>query len=645
MKRIRSIRNRALAAILATAAGAAPATAQQAPAGRDTLDIVHVPPIVVTATRTETPAERVASDVTVITREEIERRRYATALDALRDAPGLAVAQAGAFGGVASVFLRGAPSEHTLVLVDGVEVNDPAAPAGAYDFAHLAIENVERIEILKGPQSPLYGSAAMGGVVHVFTRTPGGSPRGSLTVEGGAFETWRLAASTAGGAGSVRYAATVAHRSTDGISASAERLGNPEDDGDRSTTLSGTFGWSASESVDLTLAIRGRRSETDLDQEGPAGDDPNFDTGEDEASARVEAEYAAGRWEHRLALDFARHDRETLDRPDPARPQTRLSSEFEGRRWTAEWMAEALVGPGVLATGLEWDEERAETALVGSGPFGDFESGLPEATARTAGGFLQHQASFDDRLFVTAGGRVDHHDEFGAVATWRVAPAFLVRSTGTRIRATAGTGFKAPTLFQLFAPQFGNPDLEAEESLGWDAGVEQDLAAGRVRLSTTVFGTEFEDLVAFDVEGFRNVRSASARGLETVLSAWPTDRVRVTASYTFTDTEDEEEDEPLLRRPRHAADLHVATRLVGGGDASLGARWIGERDDLDFSTFPAERVALDSYLLVRATASWPVSSALRVFGRVENLLDETYEEVLHFGTPGRSAYLGLKADL
>lgn len=644
---MRSVRSALrIAAAAAIVAALPPASGFAQDAGRDTLEVVHVPPIVVTATRTETPSREVASDVAVVTREEIERRRYVDAVDALRPVPGLAVARSGAFGGLASVFLRGAPAEHTLVLVDGVVVNDPAAPAGAYDFAHLGIEDVERIEVLKGPQSPLYGSAAMGGVIQVFTRPPAGSPRASMTVEGGAFGSWRASASAAGSAGRLRYVATAAHRATDGISAASERFGNDERDGDRRTALSGTVHWTPTDALDVRVVVRGRRSETDLDQDGRDGDDPNFETDQEEATARLEAALRAGdRWRHTFAVDLARHDRETVDRPDPARPSTRSESDFEGRRWSAEWLARAEVGTGVLASGLEWEEARAETAFAGAGPFGSFEGGLPEATARTVGGFVQHQASFADRLFVTAGGRVDHHDQFGAAATWRLAPALVVTSTGTRLRATVGTGFKAPTLAQLFDPQFGNPELDPERSFGWDAGVEQDLADGRVRLGATVFGTEFEDLVGFDVEGFRNVRAAATTGVEATLSAWPVARVGVTASYTFTDTEDEDAGEPLLRRPRHAAGLDLLGLFPGGGDASIGARWTGARDDLDFSTFPAERVALDAYLLVRASASWPVTDEVRVFGRVENLLDETYEEVLGFGTPGRAVYLGVSAGL
>ncbi len=622
----------------------APAAAQEA--DRDTLEIVHVPPIVVTATRAETPSREVASDVSVVTGEEIERRRYGQAIDAVRHLPGVTVAQGGAFGGVASIFLRGSPSEHTLVLIDGMEVNDPASPSGAYDFAHMGIEDVERIEVLKGPQSPLYGSAAMGGVVQVFTRSPSATPRGSVTFEGGAFGTWRGAASATGTAGPLRYAATASHRATDGISAAAGRFGNEERDGDRTTSLSGTIDWSTAGVLDLSLGIRGVRSATDLDQDGREGDDPNFETDQEEASARLRARLPAGeRWEHSLVFDVARHDRETIDLPDPVRPETRFESDFQGRRWSAEWIARGAVGPGSLTGGLEWEEQRAETGFSGAGPFGEFEGALPEATARTAGAFLQHQAGFGDRLFVTAGGRVDDHTEFGTALTWRLAPTLLMPATGTRLRATVGTGFKAPSLSQLFDPQFGNADLDPEQSFGWDAGVEQDLVDGRVRLGATLFGTGFEDLVAFDEGGFRNVRSARTGGIEATFSAWPTDRVRMTASYTFTDAEDEDVDEPLLRRPRHAAHLDVSARLTGGGDATLGARWVGERDDLDFSAFPAERVALDEYLLVRAAASWPVGSSLRVFGRVENLLDETYEEVLNFGTPGRAAYVGVKAEL
>lgn len=643
MNPTRSLRAAALS-VAVLSLSAVPASAQRAAAEADTLDLVHVPPIVVTATRGETPGDRVASDVEVIDEAAIERHRWPTALDALREASGVAVAQSGGFGGVASVFLRGAPAEHVLVLVDGVAVNDPASPTGAFDFGNVAIADVERIEVLKGPQSPLYGSAAMGGVIQLFTRRGAGPARGALTLEGGSFGTWRGAATAAGGRDGVSWSATASRRSTDGISAAAARLGNDEEDANRSTTLSGTLGWAASDALELRLFVRGRRSDTALDQDGPRGDDPNFETSEDAGSARLEARLDGGAWRHTLGVDLARIDRETVDRPDAARPETASTSDYQGRRWTAEWVVRGAVGPGTLTAGAEWEEERAETAFAGSGPFGDFEGGLPAATARTVGAFLQHEAGLGERLLVTAGGRVDHHDAFGSAATWRLAGVVPLADGRARLKGTLGTGFKAPTLSQLFDPQFGNEDLDAERSLGWDAGVEADLADGRARLSATAFGTRFEDLVAFDAGGYANVAEARTGGVELEASARPSDRLRVDGSYTWTEARDEDADEALLRRPRHAADLDVTVLVAGGADATLGARWVGKRADLDFSTFPAERVDLDGYLRLRAAASWPAKDALRVFARVENLLDETYEEVLNYGTPGRAAYLGVRAD-
>lgn len=635
--------NRTLrAAAVAVALLSLPTSARAQDAERDTLALVHVPPIVVTATRSEAPVERVASDIEAIDRPAIERSRHATTIDLLRHVPGAAVAQSGPFGGVASVFLRGAPSEHTLVLIDGVEVNDPASPAGAFDFGNLAIDDVERIEVLKGPQSPLYGSAAMGGVVQIFTRPGGGPTGGSITLEGGAFGSWRAAGTAAGSSGPASWAFTASHRATDGISAAAARLGADEEDANRSTTLSGTLGWVASERVDLRLRVRGRSSAVDLDQDG--ADDPNFDTEEDAATARLEAGVRTGEWGHTIAFDVARFDRETVDRPDAARPETASAIDFEGQRWTAEWIARGEVGPGTLTGGAEWERERAETAFSGTGPFGDFEGGLPEETARTAGAFLQHRASFGERLHLTVGGRIDHHDAFGAAGTWRVAGVVPLAAGRTRLKGTLGTGFKAPTLSQLFDPQFGNAELEAERSLGWDGGVEADLAGGRLRLEATAFGTTFDDMVAFETDGFRNVAEASTSGVELEASVLASDRVRVRGSYVYTDARDEEADEALLRRPRHEVGADLEAVFANGADATLGARRVGEREDLDFSTFPAERVELDPYTLLRVGASWPLGDALRVFGRVENLLDEDYEEVLNFGTPGRAAYVGVKLD-
>lgn len=616
----------------------------------DTLPWFHMPPLVVTATRGEAAAEEVGSAISVTGRAAIERREHRTALDVLREMPGVLVAQAGGPGAVGSIFLRGAGAHQTLVLIDGVEANDPSSPTGAYDFAGLAASDVERIEVLRGPQSTLYGSAAMGGVIHVITRRGGGPARAAFEAEGGSRSARRWAARAAGSAAGWSGYAGLERRRAEGASATAPRFGGRERDGTRSTAFAGRLerGGGAS---GVGLVVRFRQDETDLDQGGFAGgDDPNYVGDAEELTARVEgrASWFDGRWQPSLALTLAHHDRSTRDLPDGARPLDRSEGHFEGRRWRLEWLHRLDLAGGRTTVGAETEVERARSSFESEGEFGPFASELPEASARTTGVFVQHEGERAGRLAWAVGGRVDDHEGFGTAVTWRVAPSWRL-TPSIRLRGSWGTGFQAPTLFQLFDPQFGHAALDPEESRGWDAGVELDLLGGRGRLSATAFGTRFQEAIVFSFpDGYRNQGAASARGIEAAASVRPVEAVTVSGSWTWTRTADEsggpEDGLDLIRRPRHAGQVTLAWD-PGRLGLAITARHVGKREDVDFSLFPAGRVDLDAYTVVRIAASWRAGERLRVFGRAENLFDESFEEVLGFGSSRRAFHLGAGFDL
>ena len=611
---------------------------------RDTVETVLVPPIVVSVSRVETDASSVASAVTVVTREQIESRQLGTVLEALQSVPGVSLVRTGGPGGSTSVFLRGASSAHALVLVDGIEVNDPSAPTGGYDLATLGTDGIERIEVLRGPQSTIHGSSAMGGVVNVITRRGEGRPRMEVRAEGGAHETANGSLAVLGAGGGWSWAATASRRTTDGISAAPEDLGNEEPDGSRTTALELRV---EREAGPFRLALVGHvdDTDTDLDAAGPTGDDPNRRLTDRETAWKAEAlsGRAEDRWRSAISISYASHDRASLDDPDPARADSERGA-FDGSAWKLAWVNDVEVSQTVrLVGGAETERERAATTFRSDGPFGPFESELTERTARTSGVFGELRVEPGGGLSIAAGARLDDHDRFGAVTTARLAPAVSIAATGSRLRATWGSGFRAPSLFQLFDPQFGAPDLEAERSRGWDAGIDQTLANGRARISATWFSTRFDDLIAFALEGYRNEEEASTRGLEVDATALLAREVRLDAAYTWTRAEAESGPEaglPLIRRPRHQGSLDAVWSPARGPEIALGTRWVGEREDLDFAAFPAERVRLDAYAVWRLAVAWDALESLRLFGRIENIFDTDYEEVLDFGTIGRSAYIG-----
>jgi vitamin B12 transporter len=618
------------------------ARAQEQEAAEDTLGLFHAPRIVVTADRVETPVSQVGVTTTVITRAEIERAQYRTVADALRHAPGVEIVQTGGFGGITSAFLRGSGPEHAVVLLDGIELNDPSAPAGAYDLAGLLTDDVERIEIVRGPQSTLHGSHAMGGVIQVLTRVGSGPPQATTRLEAGTQGTLHAAARLDGGQGALDWAVQAARRQTDGVSAAA---GGVERDAGESTGGSAVLGWRPEGPWSLRGTVRGRRGEAEIDQGGGASsDDPNFVSDATELAGHLEVRFrtSGGRWEQSLGLGLTRHERESTDRPDPARELTRSLGEFDGRRWKLAWQNDVRWGTHRLVAGIDHEVETARTFFASDGEFGPFESEMPETSARTTGVFAEDLVALGDRAHVALGVRADDHSRFGGVVTYRVAPVLLL-APGLRLRGAVGTGFRAPGLSQLLDPLFGNPDLDTERSRGWEAAVEAGPRDGALHAAATWFDTRFEDLIVFDGEALRNVREAETRGLELTAGVRPAASVAARAAYTFMEAEETAGPEAgtrLVRRPRHAADLRID--LVGSrADASLGLHWVGEREDLDFSTFPAARVSLDGYLTARFAASWRWTERIRVFGRVENLTDERYEEILRFGTVGRAVHAGI----
>ena len=625
----------ALALSLAVAAAPSAVPAQE-PALTDLAATAPIllPELVVTASRAPEPAARVGSAVTVIDRAEIERRQAEFVSDLLRDVPGVAVSRQGPPGAVTEVRLRGAEANHTLVMIDGVEANDPAG-ASQFDFAHLMTADVERIEILRGPQSALYGSDAIGGVVNIITRRgrQGHDLRGS--VEGGSFRTVRGGASLSGGGDGYRYALNASQYRSDGISIAP---GGDERDGYRNRTLS--FSGAADLLPNLELSATGRHVDARVESDPgfPLPLDGDSVSHLDQFYGRAQAKLTLldGRWEHIVGAGLT--DTENRTRTE-GEPNTRIA----GQRVKYDYQTNfSFTTPDARhsVTGLAEREEEDFT-------FRGFQA-VDRDTA-THGLVGLYRLDLFDRLFLSAALRHDDNEIFKDATTWRATAAYLHAETGTRLHGSYGTGVKNPTFFELFgfdANFRGNPDLEPERSEGFDIGVEQRFGDGRYVLDVTYFEQDLKDeIVGAGATAVNQFGKSKRRGVEISGRAELLPGLDLAASYTYLRARDPE-GEVEVRRPSHSASLHVNYRfLEDRASLNLGLRYNGAQDDLDFRPlFPAPpaRVRLGDYLLVNLAGSYRLTDNVELYGRIENLLDEDYQDVFGFATPGIAAYLGMR---
>lgn len=577
--------------------------------------------VVVTANRIEAPRETVGSSVTVISAEEIALRKKTNVAELLRTVPGLEIVRGGGPGQVTSVFLRGGNSSHTLVLVDGVRLN--TTTVGAFDFANLSTDGIERIEIVRGPQSTLYGSEAMAGVIQIFTKKGEGGFSVSGLVEVGEASHRRVRVGVQGGGDRFDFALTVSDEESDGVSAASERAGNTEDDPFENVAATLRTGYEFAEDGRIDLVLRTFDSDVGNDGFdfflGPVDDLDALQTREGIAG-RLEVTKQIGerlRQSFRVGLSD-----EQLIGTDP----TNFFSNFTIDSKSLEVSAQSdltLSENDVLTLGLAWEDREGGSA-------GSFEESLEIASA-----FVQNAWNWQDRFHLTAGLRYDDHSEFGDETTYRLSASWQV-AEASRLHGSYGTGFKAPTINDLFFPFFSNPDLQPETSEGFDVGFEQTWLDERLRVDLTWFDTEYEDLIVFDFITFlpQNLASATSSGVELTVDYKVGPRFQIAASHTVNDTEDLRTGEQLARRPKERSTLNLffqpLERLSGTISFIIG------RDRVD-----SDGSEMDDYERLDLSLEYRFSESWKPYLRVENLFDEDYEEVNGFTTPGILAVVGL----
>jgi len=626
----------ALFSSTALVALAAPAAAQ--PSGET---------IVVSATRIPTPLSQLASSVTVITAPQIEARQDRSLPDVLREVPGLSITQVGGAGGQTSVFLRGTNPNHTKVLLDGIDLADPATPSGAADISKLLAGDIAQVEVLRGPQGALYGSDAIGGVISIVTKTGEGPLKLSADAEGGSFGTFNQWGSASGSEGAFHYAATLQHSHAGATPVTPLNLLQPgekaHDDFYDNVTATAKLGYDVAPNFDLGLVGRYTNSLGKIT--GDAFDFTTFTSFPSPTQTRIETlQYLTrgtahlvlwdGRFDQTLGLAYGHTVSATQD-PDNG------DSRQIGDRLKLDWQGNVGIADGhTLVLGAE----TARDALHPGLSFG-FPSPLSRGITTNAG-FAEVQSDFGGGFFNSVSVRYDDNSRFGDRTTWHVAPAWLIESTGTKLKATAGTGFKAPALQQLYGTFGGNVNLKPETSFGYDLGVEQSFLDGAITGSVTWFRNDVKNLiVSGPAPAFQlmNIGRARTDGVEAELDWKAMDVLNIRASYTYSDALDAATHLALLRRPRHKASL--AADWQATGDLSLNATLLYVGPQIDGNRdFSIPRLKMPDVVTLDLAASYRLTETWSLFGRIENATDTNYQSPDGFLRPGIGAYGGIKVN-
>ncbi len=612
--------------------------------------------VVVSATKSQTSTLELANSVTVIDSAEIANRNSSYVFDLLKNEYGVSYTRQGGPGTLSNINIRGGNSSYTLVLVDGIEVNLNNDPSNFYDFASLSTDNVQSIEILRGPQSTLYGSNSLAGVINVITKKGIGKPSFSLLSEAGSYKTFKNTLGMNGNVSDFNYSVTLGRAESEGFSAASEKYGNTEKDGYKKNNISARLGYDFTETAQLNLLMSYNNSKSDYDQTaGKFGDDPTYIFNQEEFSFRGEGKFDLldGKWNQKIGASIFRNVRKYNF--DYSKFNAAASnSSYDGRKIKIDWQNNFnLLENHLLTFGIENISEAAVSEYFYFSQFFNYESLFPQKKSNTFGTYLQDQLKIGQSFFSTLGVRFDNHDKFGSVFTYRFAPAYIIWETGTKLKATFGSGFKTPSLFNLYDPAYGNLDLNPEESIGFDAGVEQFLANDLLSIGVTYFQNNYKDLIGFD-QSFKaiNVNKAKTNGVETYLTAQMFDKLKIKLNYTYTNAKDESDgldndERKLIRRPEHKVGSYLSYNFSPKANANVEVIYIGEQDDLVFDnlTFTSSRIQLDPYILLNFSAHYQLLEFLRFNLRLENILDSDYEEVYGYATPGFSIYGGIKLSL
>jgi len=616
---------------------------------------VDLEPIVVTPSRAEESIAGTTGDVTVFNGKAIEegKTQGANIKDLVVNAHGIDIVQSGVFGGPVSVFTRGMDAGKTQIMIDGVRMYDPIAPNGAFDLAHLTLDNVERIEVVNGPQSVLYGSDAMGGVINIITKKGAGKATTSFLSSAGTYGSYKEDLESSGKINNFSYSFGVSRFDTQGIS-KLEKFSGRDPYGNTSVSVRSDYDINAQNTVGLI----GRFTDAKFhyDSQYKLSHDPDLIGKEKQIfmSNYIESKLN-DYWKQKLLLSYMGNFRRDADDKNPESPDDYLRDWYNGENYQLDWQHTIKLAKfDSVVTGFDYQRESGSYYYYQKGAGWSSETIFPEKTTNTKGYYLQNLIDIDDVFHFNTGIRFDDHSHLGLHETYKVDTSYLFK-TGTKVKGGWGTAFKAPTIYQLYAlpitpdPLYGggsgggNLNLRPEESSTYEIGIEQSLLNDKLNFGVTYFHTDTNNLIdavyhpyyPYYTEQFLNVGKARVFGYESVLSIKPVKEFKFDLGYTWQKTENLDTGDELLRRPQNKCFSKIRYTPTDKLEFGLKFNYVGKRED-------SGNVALKAYTKVDLNASYKLNHNVEIFANIDNITAESYEELAGYNEPGRTFLGGVK---
>ncbi|HPA62814.1 MAG TPA: TonB-dependent receptor [Spirochaetota bacterium] len=603
--------------------------------------------IVISASKLSTTSEKSGLSVTVIDSKQIEKSGASKVYELLKIQNGISVSSDSSFGGTTSVFMRGADSAYTVVLIDGVKVNDPTSTAGGFDFANLPLNNIERIEIIRGSQSVVHGSDALGGVINIVTKKARGD-EANFSMGYGRYNNRNAALSVSHVGEKTDFSMGASYEKADGFSKAKAKTGTFEDDGYRNISFNAKVGYDYNEMIGVDLFSSFNRSEYDLD-ETAYFDDRNstqknnfFTVGSGLKFSPIENLMLRSNFSYFLMDKKFRNDADSPDVENPVYPNYASDSSFStfiGDRKKAEISAEYQYGYYRVIAGYEYSSDSCENSYSTGGSFPSFS--VYSFKSHNNSVYAMNSFDYDGYAGLNAGVRYTKTSENESAGIWQVSAYGNIKDIGTRFRSSAGTGFKTASLYQLYDSYSGNRNLKNEKSIYYDFGINQKILK-IAEIDAGCFYSKFKnriDWIMTDPASFSgkylNVAKSSSKGVEISAYIYPVDFMTVYANYTYTLSKDEETDDDLLKRPRHKYSAGISADILKKADISIYYDYTGKRYDYGY-------VKLDSYTTLNAVANFNTTENTSVFVRIDNLFNKEYEEVKGYDAGGINVRCGLK---